>query len=235
MSTQDEFTRELRSFLGEVYPEFDADTLIAREAPSIRILGEIYENLSHIHANRDRYDLHWAFHETGEIHVRLTNEMERAVDDGLTSVLCDRDRHEIDLIEEHLRDVDRTRSWAILHSDRYFSTLSFAVSLLDIIISIILIVVISEIAHIGGDILDSVVLGILFIGIIALLKVSFDRFYILPFMKGWGWSRYLASITVSRKTMVKLKGITMALMASRDRHDESATVIAFIKRGIRKI
>ena len=230
-----DFGEYLRQFLKEVYPAYDPGQLFGDHQESILRLEAIYQDLEDIFTHRIRYDLHWALHEASCIHQELIEEMEVTIKKALNSCFEGRNREELDLIEKHLRDVDRKRSWAILHNEKYFSTLSNIVSLVDIVISVLLIILISEIAHIGGNIIHSIFLGILFLAIIAVLKVSLDRFWILPSVKRWGWNAYHRSITVSKKTMVKLMGISMVVGAAVDRHDDLDTVVRLIEKGIRKI
>ncbi|MDT8357617.1 MAG: hypothetical protein RQ758_03835 [Methanomicrobiaceae archaeon] len=230
-----DFSEYLRQFLEEVYPDYDPGQLFGDHQEIILRLEAIYQDLENIHIRRIRYDLHWALHEAGIIHRELVEEMELTINKVLASCFEGRNREELDHIEKHLRDVDRKRSWAILHNEKYFSTLSNLVSLVDIAISVLLIILISEIAHIGGNIIHSIFLGILFLAIIAVLKVSLDRFWILPSVTRWGWDAYHRSITVSKKTMVKLMGISMVIGAAVDRHDDLDTVVRLIEKGIRRI
>jgi len=202
---------------------------------SIAKMEAIYTDLDAIHEKKDRYDLHWALHEAVDIHTGLTDEMERIVDDCLTSCLGGRAHSEVEAIEARLRDIDHRRSLSILHNAEYFSTLSFLVSLIDIGISVVLIVLISEIAHLGGNLLHSLILGILFVAIIAFLKVSLDRFFTIPMVRRWGWKKYLNAITISRKTMIKLNAITIIMRASVEQHDSLEEIVNLIKRGVKRI
>lgn len=223
-------------FLEEVYPEYDPRTLIERHHESLLKLEAIYTELECIAEQEARYDLHWALENAEAVHTELTEEMEMAVADCLASCsLQGKNQHEIDTVEERLRRVDTQRSRGILHNAEYFSLISFAVSLVDIAISVTLIVIISEIAHIGGTLLDSVILGLFFVAVIAFLKVSLDRFVILPAVGRWGWRRYRSAIAISKKTMIKLKGITMTFPVAITRHEDFETIMKEIERGIRKI
>ncbi|MFW9994503.1 MAG: hypothetical protein ACFFD4_20835 [Candidatus Odinarchaeota archaeon] len=65
-------------------------------------------------------------------------------------------------------------------------------SLLDIVISVFLILVVTQISH--GVHLEDILLTAFFIGGLALVKVSLDRFFIIPRLNNWGWRFFSRSI-----------------------------------------
>lgn len=235
MSSEDRFSTSLGEFIDTVFPEFDAKELIAAQLQAVERLDAIYAEMESIAENRDRYNLHWALREAGVRHGQILEELEIAVHEALRPCIESRECEELATIDEEIRDIDRLRSWSILHNAKYYSTISFAVSLVDIAVSVCLIVLISEIAQLGGSLLSSLLLGVLFVAFIALLKVTLDRFYIIPAVERWGWRQYADALDLSLTTMVKLKGISMVMAASVDRDYELDTIIAIIRRGIKSI
>lgn len=235
MSSEGRFIANLQEFLARVYPEFDPKDLIAGQLQAIGRLDAVYAEMEEIAVNRDRYDLHWALKKAGVMHGRIMEELEMAVREALGSCIEARECEDLAAIDEEIRDIDRLRSWSILHNAKYYSTISFVVSLVDIIVSVVLIVIVSEIGLLGGDLVGSIMLGILFLAFIALFKVTLDRFYIIPAVKRWGWNEYAAAVTLSRETMVRLKAISMVMAISVDRNYDRETIIAVIRRGIKTI
>lgn len=69
---------------------------------------------------------------------------------------------------------------------RRFSLLSSAVSFLDIIVSVALILIVTILSHLGDKVFDTVLISTLFIGVVALTKVTVDCFAIMPLIDRYG-------------------------------------------------
>lgn len=139
-----------------------------------------------IFEDRDKYDLHWAFSNaqakinslTSKIFIGLRVDFESFKEKypGLFEDYCFKAMH------KSQKKVNRNLN--------LYEAISQFVSFIDIIISVILIVLISKASHIGDTLFQSAFLGLVFFGIIALLKVTLDRFYVIPKVHNWGWKKY---------------------------------------------
>jgi hypothetical protein len=92
-----------------------------------------------------------------------------------------------------------------------FHFLSFLVQFIDIAVSIALIVIVTILAGEIEHFIQKIALNVLFLGLIALGKVTLDRFIVVPQIDKWGWRRYLKGINYMRMISVKLIGIGIVL------------------------
>ncbi|MFX0171600.1 MAG: hypothetical protein ACFE9L_06750 [Candidatus Hodarchaeota archaeon] len=113
---------------------------------------------------------------------------------------------------------------------RVFPLLNHGVSLLDILISVILILVATQISHEAGYYFDTILLSTLFIVFVALTKISLDRFFIIPTIDRWGWRFYDRMIQYTCQELIKLNTTFLVLMESIVRNESTAKRARIIQR-----
>jgi len=187
-----EFSRRMTQFIERVYPDEFTRYLVDPHRHRIQQFEEMFRWLDEIYAHRQRYDLHWAFHEAEDVFRRLMDLSGTGIDECLRQHYTREIPLRLTAPTSRMDLTARRKSAAIARKTMYFSTFSNLVSLIDIVISVILIVIISEVAHFGNTLFDSVILIHLFTVIVALLKVTLDRFFIIPRIRQWGWKKYLS-------------------------------------------
>lgn len=230
-----EFSRRMTRFIERVYPDEFSLELVDPHRHRIQQFEEMFRWLDEIYAHRERYDLHWAFHEAEEVFRRQMDLSGAGIDQCLRQHYSRENRLRLTALTSRMDLTARRKSAAINRKTMYFSTISDLVSLIDIVISVILIVIISEIAHFGNTLFDSVVLILLFTGIIALLKVTLDRFFIIPRVRRWGWKKYLEEVRITKQILVEVKAVSVVVMkAIREERDPEETY-RLIEAGIREI
>lgn len=141
-----------------------------------------------ISKNRTMYDLQWAFKDSQK---RINLFFEESLHE-IIQILNTLKKEDPFFYKEliHLKQINKHHKKALNRNVQSYQIASFLISFIDIIISMILIVLISQISHIGQAFFSSAILGTLFIAIIALLKVSLDRKYIIPKVHKLGWKWY---------------------------------------------
>jgi hypothetical protein len=178
--------------------------------PSLDRLDRVFAELEAIHDHRRRYDLHWAFDNAQEQLAELSELARRwcptradcqdAVDEAVSE-----DLSELEALRE--RKVAKLRFAA-----RAFSILSSLISSVDIVVSVALILVITQIAHVSDSFIESAAVALAVIALVAGVKVTLDRFYVIPWITRWGWGLYGATVRGFKSTIA-----TMVAGAAVDR------------------
>ena len=113
---------------------------------------------------------------------------------------------------------------------RRFSLLSLGVSLLDIAVSVLLILIVTILSHIGDRVFDTLLFSTIFIALIALTKVSLDRFAIMPVIDRYGWILFNRTIAYAREEAIKLNAVYLVLLESINRKEAVETRYNLIKK-----
>jgi len=178
--------------------------------PSLERFDRVFAELEAIHDHRMRHDLHWAF-DNAQDHLVELSELARhwcptradcrdAVDEAVLEDLSG-----LEALRE--RKVAELRFAA-----RAFSILSSVVSSVDIVVSVALILVITQVAHVSDSFIESAAVALTVIAFVAGIKVTLDRFYVIPWITRWGWGLYGATVRGFKSTIA-----TMVAGAAVDR------------------
>jgi len=227
----------VKNFIIKAYPDYQNRKLIDQEHSNIEEFDDIFKNLFLIHKHRYKYDLHRALKEADKKFEIIINRIfKQQLKPRLKSIMKNLkesiDKVEIDKYSENLFKTAHKKEKNFRRKAKFLSILGVLVSLIDIIISVILIVAISMISHRGDTRINSVILGILFIVIIALLKVTLDRFWIIPNVHKLWRNMYINSIKKLKSDIAKFEAISLVIICSISKNDHSITTIDLIKRGI---
>jgi len=234
-ATACDFDCRVQNFIRRVYPdEFDPDLLDPHQLQMERY-EDIFSWLDDVYAHRERYNLHWALREAGDVLERLVGESGENIADCLSRHYNRENRERLSRLTARMDRAVKRKQAVINRKTRQFTILSFLVSLVDIVISVILIVIISEIAHFGNMLFTSIILVIIFTAIIALLKVTLDRFYIIPLVQRWGWRKFLENTRINKQTMIEFEAVSIVVMQAIKEEREPRIVCQLIERGIREI
>lgn len=163
-------------------------------------VGAGFHELEHIHENHARYNLGWAFTQArqrfGAFYDTAVERYEQSGGSGTRNAG-----------EEHVDVVARRGLRALAWSSRIFSLLSLLVSLVDIVISVVLILAVSRVSHYTDSFIGSATVGLLVVALVALLKVTLDRFVIIPVVHRWGWQRFGGALSRNKRILSNLLAV----------------------------
>ncbi|WP_432408866.1 hypothetical protein [Wukongibacter sp. M2B1] len=220
------------TIIKEVFPQFYSQELIDKEKEYIDQADEIFNEIEEVYRNRERYNMHWAFDNAqakiNDFYLKLTD---RKIKDELKIY----ERKYKALTE--FGKIDRINRKRIKRIERIFgmySAISSLVSIVDIIISLILILIISEISHRGEYLISSAYLSVLFVIFFALLKVTLERYYIMPKVEKWGWSLYNKATKKFKKYLSILITMGLAIHESTDQKHDPAEIISILRTSLKE-
>lgn len=181
------FRKNIERKVKKICPRYKKQALACRYSRIINKIEKFYLNNQKIYQDRKMYDLHWAFkdaqlkiHEYIEILLNDIREKYKECSIESKQIMTIRS------IQKSAYDHEKNIKRLI----RLYDIGSFFVTFIDIIISLILIVIITKVGHFGESLFDTGIVATLFISFVAFLKISLDRFYIIPKVHAWGWSLY---------------------------------------------
>ncbi|MCM1991747.1 hypothetical protein [Oceanirhabdus seepicola] len=214
----------------EICPERNYEKLIENISEDLEKFNQLFNELSEIAENEHKYNLNWAYKNSQSKFNQLSKEilekkLERKKQDNL-------DRK---IIEEYsvILKVRKRIENGLKRKSKLFSFMNSLISLIDVIISIILVLVISEISHKGELYLSSEVLSGLFVFFFAFLKVTLEKYFIAPKVEKLGWKLYEHSINQYKKDIIIVT--TMSLVTHQGIVNDIgvANVLKCLRRGVK--
>lgn len=151
-----------------------------------------FQDFDTILEDRERYNIDWAFKDAQQKLDKFSNEI---IQDKIKNkcFLCKNKDHS----QEAFSDYNKSSHLLLKKQKmqaRIFSNMFWFMTAIEFILSIILVLGISEISHTGEGMVDSEVLGIFIVVTFAFLKVFIERFLLKPRLEEFGWQLYERSI-----------------------------------------
>ena len=198
---------EILTYINYNFPDYHDVKILEYKKEKIKHISSLFDEFDEIHAEREKYNLHWAFKKAHD--AFQFNELKKSKESSKEACF-----KEYDVVAKYVVDQAINRfNWF----SRSFSILNYGVSVLDIVISVILILAVTQISH--SIHFDTLLLATMFIAFVALVKVSLDRFFIIPTIDRWGWSFFRRMINYTRIELVKLNATFVVLMESTAREE----------------
>lgn len=202
---------EVESFIIENFSSYYQPNIIKPKQAKIDYMDNLFNEFKAIESNKHQHNLKWA----------MKRAQEEFTYDQLKKAHKQTDCFGVfDEVVEALRSDSKSK---INNLSKRFSILSNVVSLLDILISVVLIVIVSMLSHLGDKVFDTVLISSLFLATVALTKVSLDRFAIMPLIDSYGWKLFHKSINYARQESIKINGMYLVLLESIARNESIET------------
>jgi ABC-type multidrug transport system fused ATPase/permease subunit len=152
---------------------------------------ELIQELYLVAEEEERYNLKWAF---ANAQNKLQNSMENLINEySMKQQKLQYDKnsnHEYLELESISKLAKEKAKWKI----RMFKIASSMVTGVDLLISLILVLIISNISHTGEMQISSEILSFLFVLFFAFLKVTLEKYITGPAIERWGWKLYTKTI-----------------------------------------
>lgn len=210
---------DIRSFIQSSYPSYYHENIINPKKDKIDYFSKVFSEFKEIEESNERHNLKWAFSSaskafdfSGLKHPSNQTDCFIAYDDVVSEV--------------YIKAITK-----INRLSRRFSLLSMGVSFMDIVVSVLLILLVTVIAQQAEKIFDTILFSTLFIGAVALTKVSADRFAIIPAIDRYGWKLFSVGIINARNETIKLNGILLVLIESINRKEPVETRFKLINEN----
>lgn len=213
---------QIQSYIKEVYPDYSSEDVLKDKMPIIEKSECICKDLNDIYCEREKYSLHWAFKQASEsVIIR-----QQKLSEKLIEIIPD--------YQEIVTSASKSTKLRVKQIRNIFNTLSFLVSFVDIVVSVGLILLVTFLAQEIESHIDSLILNIVVIGFIALLKVTLDRFLIMPAVDRWGWRQYLKAINLMKDISIKLLSMGFVLNYVVNQNENRDTLIELFLRNFEK-
>lgn len=213
---------ELTEYMQNVYPEYCDVDLLENKEKITNQAETVCRELHEIYLNRERFSLHWAFKKANESVIIRQEKIGQKIE----SIIPD--------YKEIFANTSNRTKLRVRRTRNIFNFFSFLISFLDIAISVALILLVTFLSQKIEHMIESVLLNILFIGIIALVKVSLDRFVIIPMIDRWGWKQYLKSINLMKQITISLMSTGLVLHEAVKRNVDNETLVELFLRGFER-
>ncbi len=167
-----------------------------------RDIDQFFDGLRQVYDEKERYSIEWAFEDAQK---KMDVFKKDIIDDKLKSKcsLCKNNStvlNDLDGLQKISRGIIRKSK---LYA-RLFSNMYSLLSIVEILISFLLVMGLSGISHSSAEFIDSKMFSLIFAGTFAFLKVIIERNWVKPIVEKWGWSLYERSIS-------RLREMTLAL------------------------
>lgn len=153
-----------------------------------------FDKFEDVYENRHQYSIEWAFKDAQN---KLDEFKEKTIDGKLKKkcLLC-KDQSKINkkyikFKKDSMYELKKQRWYSRLFSNSY--TL---LTVIEFILSIMLVLIVSEISHSSGAAVESEIFSLSVVTIFAFLKVFLERYLIKPKLEQIGWKIYLRTVNV---------------------------------------
>jgi hypothetical protein len=172
--------------------------------------------------NREQYNLHWAFKRANEAIIIRQEKFGKKIENTIPEY------------KSMLANTSRRTKLRVRRIRNIFNFFSNFIMFLDIAISVALIVLVTFLSQRIEHFIQPVYLSIIFIALIALAKVSLDRFLVIPMIDKWGWKQYLKSINLMKQVTITLMSTGFVLEEAVKRNVDNETLIELFLRGFER-
>lgn len=140
-----------------------------------------FEELEDIYANRQQYDIEWAY---SNAQAKL---------DEMKKTLCEKTLVEMQAERKESKIIKKNQWYASI-----FKNLFQLITVLEFLISLGLVLVLSELSHQGAGAMTTKLFSMSVVVVFAFMKVFLEQHFLRPSVEKLGWSMY-------RKTIIDLK------------------------------
>ena len=176
----------IKEKIAELSPEERNIKIPEQMFTNITKIQAFIDNDNQIYKNREKYDLQWAFKNAQN---NINNFFDVLLNRTKPYFINFKQKNP-KVLSELKKSINLRRKKSLKRKLNSYSIAFFSMSFIDIVISIILILIITKVGYISESLFSSAIFGILFFVIVILLKVSLDRFYIIPRVHSWGWKKF---------------------------------------------
>jgi len=157
----------------------------------LKVENQIFEHFDDIYENREQYNMSWAFKDAQE---KLNNYKTEVVDDKVKTQcqLCKKLSKEYKLF--------RSRSHFAIRRQKMissiFSNMHGLVNFMEIILSVLLVLVISEVSHSDFIAHETRAFSVAVVVVFGFMKVFIEQWILKPRIEAFGWRMYRNSVDV---------------------------------------
>ena len=151
-----------------------------------------FSDLRTVHEDREQYKLEWAFKNAQEEMDAFRSKVLKGDLEQQCSQ-CSKKKEAMEKFQEIMADsfsIGKKSKWYM----RFFHNIYSILTLVEVGVSFTLVFLLSQLSHMGGSMIHSQGLSILFAMTFAFLKVVLERYYVEPRMNEWGWKVYIDSV-----------------------------------------
>ncbi len=165
-------------------------------------INRFFNRFEEIHEERHKYSLEWAFADAQE---QMDSFQNKIVDGTLKEkcTLCKINK----IVMKDFSGVQQTGLSTVKKAKLYarlFSNMFLLLSIVEIALSVLLVLGISELSHSGGEALHSEWLSLWIVITFAFIKVFIERFWLKPNIDTWGWKLYAKTSSMLKERVIAL-------------------------------
>lgn len=218
----------VNSLLHEISPERDYKEQTDYISEELDKFNELFNELSETAQNEHKYNLNW-------VYENAQSKFEQLLCEKIEKQLERKKKHNLDIkiIEEYSVILKRRKRIEkhLKIKFKMFSFMSSLVTVIDMVLSLLLVLVISEISHKGELYLSSEILSGMFVFFFALLKVTLEKYFIAPKVEKFGWKLYKNSINQYKKTLICITAIMLVISEGMINDIGASKLIKILRRG----
>ncbi|HPR97555.1 MAG TPA: hypothetical protein PK466_14585 [Thermotogota bacterium] len=154
-------------------------------------LKNTFDYFDEVYSNKEKYNIAWAFKDAqGKI-----NNIMKTSSENCRRSCCSKFENALKKGENltsfqkfSIKAAKRTKWFS-----RLFENLHIILTVVEIFLSVILVIVLSNISHSTGAQLESEMMGTIVVVLFAFFKVFLERWFVKPAFDEWGWRLYRTS------------------------------------------
>lgn len=220
----------VNSLLIEIYPERDYTKQIGYISEELDKFNMLFNEFAEIGKKKHKYNLNWAYKNAQDKFTELSGEiLKKQLEKKKKLKLDSNIREEYSIILKRRKEIEK----GLKMKFQLFTFMSSLVSVIDMILSLMLIFVISHISRRTKVYISSEILSGIFVFFFAFLKVTLGKYFMAPRVGKLGWKLYERSINQYKKDIIVITTMTLVTHEGIVNDIGVKNVVKSLKRGIK--
>ncbi len=178
--------KSIQSKISKISPRHKVGKLPKDFLQIVSEVSDFVKGNHEIYQNREQHNIHWAFKYSQKNINKYFNKFAvrriQAESKNFKPSNCK-------ICDKFICKVNKRRKNILKRRIQIYSYTSIFITLLDVLLAVLMVLAITRV-KILGEHLFSFATGVLFAVLIAVMKVTLDKFWITPKVHGWGWKMF---------------------------------------------
>ena len=225
-----ELQRSIQNQIVKISPKYKVEKLPKEFLQMVLEVADFIKHNQDVYKNREQYNIHWAFNHSQKMMNQYFNKFAvqriQSKSKQFKSSNCT-------ICDKFICKANQRRRNRLKRKIQTYSYTSLLITLLDILLAVIMVLAITRLKTVAEHLFTT---GVLFAVLIAVTKVTLDKFWITPKVHSWGWKMFNkinSNFTKNISTALALLFI-LGELSKEDHQEEVALIIDSAERLLEK-
>lgn len=179
-----ELQKSIKSQIVKISPKHKIEDLPQDFLQMVSEISTFIKNNHEIYKNRERHNIHWAFRNS---QATMNKYFQKFAVKKIQTKAKDLQKSNCIICDKFICHANKRRRNRLKRRVQTYSWTANLITLLDVLLAVLMVLAITRVKSIGEHLFTT---GVLFAILIAVIKVTLDKFWITPSVHNWGWKMF---------------------------------------------